>query len=519
METYRYIRWDGEEIDFEVDDTGKIKVVKGKDGVIKFTCSDIHLDEEGKLYVGIKSDNEGEEDRKIFFDNKREFYSALEGKKKDCGEEFQDKILYIDNLNDYIQTIDYYRYVSLLEHLLTLKQMTCKEKETLEEIVKRQESVLYICTQDELKEKISTSFTELKELINNENIVPLKIKSSFSRAMRIYENGGSFCYYRGSGHVFYPEMPGIYRKSNIHEEARWYRMMKTNFHDDLDELHYLDRLAMLQHYELPTRLLDVTSNPLVGLYMAVNKIYIKDDVQQSDYGEVIVYFDELSDSKAYDSNSVLVLAALAKLSYEAQELMYRVISSVQKRIEEIAKAGVVSVQELKDKFCYCVQLCAETFNHRYIFSEEEMAEINWGLPNRIESPKDICHGLGIEETSKDSFSDFMAAYIKLLGTVRRENPAFTNFINVFMLMKAFHVRIGMTNDRIRAQAGSFIICGLDKNYINSKMKSSRRELIRRMFITDKKTIYNQLNAIAINDMTMLPDMAHQAQYIQELSSL
>lgn len=519
MEMYRYKRWDETEIDFEVDDFGKIKEVKRQDEAIMFTCSDIHLDETGKLYIGIKSNNEGEEDRKIFFGNKRDFYSALEGKRKDCGKEFQDKILYIDSLSEYIQAIDYYRYVSLLEHLQTLKQMKGEEKEKLKKIIRDQKAELYACSNEELQKKIIELFNGLKEVTKNESIVSSTVKPSFSRGMRIYDNGGSFCYYRGIGHVFYPEMPGIYRKSNIHEEARWYRMMKTNFHDNLDELHYLDRLAMLQHYELPTRLLDVTSNPLVALYMAVNRIYIKDDVQQSDYGEVVAYFDELSDSKAYDSNSVLVLAALAKLSYEAQELMYTVLSSVQQRIEEIAKAGVASVQELKDKFCYCVQLCAETFNHRYVFCEEEKTEVNRGLPNEIESPKDICQGLDMEQTIKDSFPAFIVAYIKLLGTVRRENPAFTNFIDVFMLMKAFHVRIGMTNDRIRAQAGSFIICGLDKNYINSKMKSSRRELIRRMFITDKKAIYNQLNAIAINDMTMLPDMAHQAQYIQELSSL
>ena len=73
----------------------------------------------------------------------------------------------------------------------------------------------------------------------------------------------------------------------------------------------------------------------------------------------------------------------------------------------------------------------------------------------------------------------------------------------------------MTNDRMRVQYGSFIIVGLDKDYIGKHMKSSRKPLIRRAFITNKSNIYRQLNALAINDMTMFPDMSHQAKYLKE----
>lgn len=69
----------------------------------------------------------------------------------------------------------------------------------------------------------------------------------------------------------------------------------------------------------------------------------------------------------------------------------------------------------------------------------------------------------------------------------------------------------MTNDRMRVQNGSFIICGLDKDYINGSMCSSRSSNVRRAFIIDKRKVYRQLNALAINDMTMFPDMTHQAK--------
>ena len=321
-----------------------------------------------------------------------------------------------------------------------------------------------------------------------------------SRAIAIYSKGESFCYYRGVGHVFYSEEPGILRGERLREEDRWYRGMKTGFYDELDKLHYSDRLAMLQHYELPTRVLDVTFNPLVGLYMAVNTIYIPSDKKQKDYGEVIVYFDKYTDGEAYDSNSVLVLAALAKLKYEDKMLLRGVIEELSKGIEERVKNRAekgdddnvernVTREKIRTLVNFCVHLRADNSNHKYVFNDNEKKEADDVLEGNFKCPFEIfakVMSINNKVVAEEKYRAFAKAYIKLLGTVRRENPAFTNCIDIFILMKAYHVRVGMTNDRIRAQAGSFIICGLDKNYINTSMKSGRSELIRRMFVRTRR---------------------------------
>ena len=69
----------------------------------------------------------------------------------------------------------------------------------------------------------------------------------------------------------------------------------------------LEQLARVQHYSLPTRLLDVTWNPLAGLYFAA-----KDDKGKP--GEVIVFRVKRNLIKYYDSDTASCIANLAHLT-------------------------------------------------------------------------------------------------------------------------------------------------------------------------------------------------------------
>ena len=96
-------------------------------------------------------------------------------------------------------------------------------------------------------------------------------------------------------------------------EDRLCKELLIAHHDEFQGDQYcFDRLVRMQHYGLPTRLLDISGNPLVALFFACSGSL--DQLAIS--GEVII-FDVSSDSvKYYDSDTVSCLSNLCNLTYE-----------------------------------------------------------------------------------------------------------------------------------------------------------------------------------------------------------
>jgi hypothetical protein len=114
-------------------------------------------------------------------------------------------------------------------------------------------------------------------------------------------------FFRGHSDVGFELKPSIYRSEKLisNENIIFKEFILRTPIDFLNEKSALEKLVKMQHYGLPTRLLDITSNPLVALYFACSG-------NEKEDGRVIVFRIPNSHIKYYDSDTVSILANIAK---------------------------------------------------------------------------------------------------------------------------------------------------------------------------------------------------------------
>lgn len=142
--------------------------------------------------------------------------------------------------------------------------------------------------------------------------------SEFIRELsRIPLRSGFFRFFRG--HADYPRYrvrPSIYRNRNlILNEPDLISEAIIRCPADFADLTFFEKLTRLQHYGLPTRLLDVTTNALAALYFACRE-------KERTAGEIIVFDIPKEHVKYYNSDTVAVIANTARRPYSFDTSTY-----------------------------------------------------------------------------------------------------------------------------------------------------------------------------------------------------
>lgn len=323
--------------------------------------------------------------------------------------------------------------------------------------------------------------------------------------------------FRGQGSINYLTLPSLHRDAgHLSNEHKIYNELVTAYPEEFSSSNrHIDLLKLMQHYQLPTRLIDLTSNILVGLYFAVEnnttptdaELQIFDANENTEKGN-----EEKHRVRDNNSDTVEILAALATQSFENKKDIY-----------------------------------------------DKMKRYNAPLDRILPDKENSDEGNGVELPIKDlvinQFNNEKPVTY-LLHEIRRMVGDFEPIIDPRDLKKTLLVKTHLDNPRIINQKGSFLIVGLEgfedleKNKelsVASKEKilnsiddyrytlpskdnsdksndaesgsNNGNDEVRYIIPAAFKTkIKKQLDLLNINQMHIYPDLSNGSLYLKNLYS-
>jgi hypothetical protein len=256
--------------------------------------------------------------------------------------------------------------------------------------------------------------------------------------------------YRGQRDASWPIVAGIFRpdlKGLLKNEKKAVReMISVHPNEFASDETMFDKLVRMQHFGLPTRLLDVSRNALVALYFATDPGPHRS--KPSD-GMVTAFGIPEEFEKYFDSDSVSCIANLANMTSEEKDEIYR----------------------LKELL--------------------------------IELPLD-------EQITKFNNDGVIK---RLHQFIRSEKSYFQEIIDPIDLVKPYYVHPKMSNRRILAQSGAFILYGLDpfkKLFFPYKIEETSFLVPQKA----KEPIRKALANLGINESTLFPEIDKAAARIK-----
>ena len=173
----------------------------------------------------------------------------------------------------------------------------------------------------------------------------------------------------------------------------------------------------MQHFGCPTRLLDVTTNPLAALFMSCYNGFSSEKEKDS-FGEIITFFPRLVDNdnevKYYDSKRIALLSCFSRLDIREKKSLLLCCRSV------IARKSTI----------------------------KEFIELDFGAST---SKKTISHVSSVQDSRIEKGK---TAAKRLLSIVAQEHKLDCSDVLCSDLLKSYYVKTPLNNERIRASCAA-----------------------------------------------------------------
>ncbi|MCE9977855.1 FRG domain-containing protein [Leclercia adecarboxylata] len=285
--------------------------------------------------------------------------------------------------------------------------------------------------------------------------------SNFVTAVLTYRKFlGSSIAFRGQKGEWDP-WPSLFRKDRkpayMNEDKLVREIVSAHPYEFNDDKTMFDRLVRMQHHDLPTRLLDVSINPLVALWFATEQ-NLDDSGNETD-GMVILYIIPEARAKFFDSDAVSCIANLANLKFGQKEQV----------LDHAYKLSTILKHGEKDA-------------HRLITIFNENLAVD-----------------------------------QLYYQIGMEKPHFRKIINPEHLVTPFYVKPKMSNKRIAAQSGAFLIYPAhpERSEIFSDSKLTISMISFKIPAKAKKELRDDLQHLGIHGGSLFPGLDRSSAYIME----
>lgn len=296
-----------------------------------------------------------------------------------------------------------------------------------------------------------------------------EIATAGSELPRLFYRGHSDSSYKLQASVYRTDTDG--RSFQPYEYAIYQEMLNCSPNAFLNDNSIFERLVRMQHHELPTRLFDVTENPLVALFFAC--------ATDSDIDGQLLLFPIYKEHGLFQADLDGVIFAGLEAPVDFLSLAKEAIRDIQKSVDDFFKSYVlpdVSVQYKNDlsnliSLFEPVAVLDQCFNIKEIiekldtlegclqlFIKEQKDRYKINMAQVALTPETHTHVnvLSLERTLNHLVEKFVKNKCALMKILNQYNcRKLDDYFRQFAEFK--FVYPPMNNERIRRQQGAFFI--------------------------------------------------------------
>lgn len=354
-------------------------------------------------------------------------------------------------------------------------------------------------------------------------------------------------FFRGHSDESFELVPSIYRKNDknqdflfIENEDKIYREIIAKSPTEFNGKKTIEALALMQHYGVPTRVLDLTTNALIALYFACNE---KSGIKGKN-GEVLL-FDIPKEYICFsDSDRVTILSNLAKCDsrfYYYQTLYERVINILEKKLTKLNYIGGPIPVELSYRNFFLNNInsmCAKIVNNDFDEDiDKDIDKYSEWYPNnnltvddkndyKILFLSDLMRNLKMMDSPLPEINE--RYFGKLLHNIKEDKSYFQPIIKPNDVGSVFAVIPKMDNPRIIRQSGAFLLFGIKEKDENNPIKPmadvpkewivrGNKDKGKRILIdkSRKNQILKELDMLGINKSSIFPEIESIAESVKD----